>query len=461
MAVSPLIQNFSAGYEIGTSYADRKAAKDTKDKQAKIAGLMADTPVDYGPSAIPEAQAPEAQAPQVSPAPGAIPAQEPSDPAATQQPPVAASGGIPTAPETKEDKETRNVIDIQGQIQPPADVSSVVPIEKLATPAVKMSEGKGMKTADWAKWRKDVVSAASATGDPAMVAAANKYVTDVQHQGFIRNANMASSLMASGSMEKAVSYLKHAYKYFPDGASIENIAVTPDGKSIVIKNVNETTGEPNILAVTPELMNKIVGNFKDPMAFSKYNAELTLTKTQTANAISQENRAVKKAGTDLTNQQETQKLGRDKFNLDVKKTNAEISKINKEMNDIAAKAKLLKQTEKATVIDKIASVMEVLETQLQQASDFGDGDRKAQIRQQLQVVTGHFNTALETFDMQVDPSTGRAISKGGVTEAPVITPVTAKPPPAIGTVVKGYEFTDRLKDGDANNKDNWSRVTNG
>lgn len=172
----------------------------------------------------------------------------------------------------------------------------------------KQAGKKPVTTAMWADNRAKLLEAAANTGDPEAVAKANKYITDMQHKGFLDNLKMANVFMNSGNAKKAADYLSKAYHYFPDGQNGE-FAVTPDGKSVVLRPTDEVTGEVRpMIVLDKKKITEMLGNFTDPVAFAQWNYEQQVkadeTRYRRGRETEQDKRAAEKHRQDMAQAQE-------------------------------------------------------------------------------------------------------------------------------------------------------------
>jgi len=120
------------------------------------------------------------------------------------------------------------------------------------------------------------MDAAAKTGDPNAVKEASNRVTEVQHNGFMRNAELGNAYLQRGFVDKAKRYFDRAYQFAPDGNRAE-FSTTVDDKgnpSVVIKSYDEKTGEfAGAMVLNPDTAQKLLNNFRNPAAFASWNQE--------------------------------------------------------------------------------------------------------------------------------------------------------------------------------------------
>lgn len=128
-----------------------------------------------------------------------------------------------------------------------------------------------ISTQVWSKYRQQVWEAAKAGGRMADVQAVDKYVTSMQHEGFMNYAQEARALLAAGDMEGAQKAIHMAYQYFPNGTQAE--FAVHKGQLVAVA-LDEETGKPvGMQAITPKWLDGVIMNFKDPNNFAQHTID--------------------------------------------------------------------------------------------------------------------------------------------------------------------------------------------
>ena len=129
-----------------------------------------------------------------------------------------------------------------------------------------------MQTDDWKRYRREMVQAAQASGDPDAVQKVDQQVTAMQQRGFLNYAQQGFALQQAGNLRGAMAAYRAAYQYFPTGFDVEFGVMPGRGgqKVIVGVGINEKTGkvEPGTqMVMDPERVSTLIENFSNPQAF--------------------------------------------------------------------------------------------------------------------------------------------------------------------------------------------------
>jgi hypothetical protein len=135
---------------------------------------------------------------------------------------------------------------------------------------MEMADIPDMGVQDWVAYRKQTRQTAARSGRMEDVQAADAYVDDQQHRGFLHYGNIALQMLQNGDEEGAAKSMMMAYQYFPNGSHLR--FGTQNGKLIAV-GVGEDGQPKGAQALDVKSLAGQLANFQKPENFKAWTLD--------------------------------------------------------------------------------------------------------------------------------------------------------------------------------------------